>query len=62
MAPAGYIYPTRFEGDLKEKGLKRFTAFLLHWSLGFEGDLKEKGLKRQCLHESLQAGNVLKET
>ena len=35
-----------FEGDLKEKGLKRLTTSVLpRRAAGFEGDLKEKGLK-----------------
>jgi len=36
----------RFEGDLKEKGLKPLAAERATLSWRFEGDLKEKGLKR----------------
>jgi len=35
-----------FEGDLKEKGLKRARRVAGTGAEGFEGDLKEKGLKR----------------
>jgi len=41
--------PLCFEGDLKEKGLKRVQPGDFKRRRRFEGDLKEKGLKRCCV-------------
>ena len=50
MKPGRAVIPAtdhRFEGDLKEKGLKRHPCGPSGLPPGrFEGDLKEKGLKR----------------